>query len=64
MEIRRSILTVDDCVILSSVSRSTIYAAIKSGELPAKKKRRWTRIYADDFERWLGAPLFPARTVA
>jgi excisionase family DNA binding protein len=56
MEIRRALL-------LSSVSRSVIYAAIKSGELPSKKIRRWRRVAVQDFERWLGAPVLP-RNVA
>ncbi len=46
-------LTIRDAVQLSGVSRSTLYRAIKTGDVVARKHGRRTIILADELRAWL-----------
>ena len=46
-------LTIRDAVQLSGVSRSTLYRAIKAGDVVARKHGRRTIILADELRAWL-----------
>ena len=47
------ILKPDECRQLAKVGKSTIFAAIKSGDLPSFKKGRGRFIAGADFADWL-----------
>ena len=46
-------LTIREAVQLSGISRSTLYRAIKAGEVVARKHGRRTIILADELRAWL-----------
>lgn len=46
-------LTVGEAVAASRTSRTAIYAALKRGELQARKRGKRTLILADDLRHWL-----------
>lgn len=45
--------TVGEAVELSGLGRTSLYAAISSGELPARKRGRRTVVLARDLEHYL-----------
>jgi len=45
--------TIAESVNATGVSRSSIYRALKAGELQARKRGRRTLIMADELRRWL-----------
>lgn len=47
-------LTIGEAVAASRTSRTAIYAALKRGELVARKRGKRTLILADDLRAWLG----------
>jgi excisionase family DNA binding protein len=54
----RLLVTVSEAVLLTGVSRSRIFAAIRDESLKATKLAgRRRRIVVADLETWLGAPL-------
>ncbi len=48
-------LAISDAAIRAGVGRSTIYAAINSGALLARKARRRTIVLDTDLQAWLGS---------
>lgn len=48
-------LLVDEAAIVARVSRSAIYEALRSGELPAVRSGRRTLIKRSDLEAWVSA---------
>ncbi len=55
-------LTVEEAANVARVSRSTIYLALRSGTLTARKAGRRTIICPSDLQRFIdGLPLFPGR---
>ncbi len=54
--------TIDDTAMHAKCGRTTIYAAIKSGALKARKIGRRTIILDQDFRGWLAS--LPMRQVA
>lgn len=48
-------LTIPEAVKASGVGRSSLYEAIASGQLPARKLGRRTLIMANDLRNWLDA---------
>ena len=47
--------TIDDTALHAKCGRTTIYAAIKSGHLKARKIGRRTIVLDDDLRGWLGS---------
>ena len=47
--------TIPEAVSATGVSRSSIYRALKAGELSARKSGRRTRIRAEELKRWLNS---------
>jgi excisionase family DNA binding protein len=47
------VFTIAEAKASAGVGRSALYAAIASGELPARKLGRRTLIMADDLKAWL-----------
>jgi excisionase family DNA binding protein len=47
------VFTLSEAKASAGVGRSTLYAAIASGKLPARKLGRRTLIMADDLKAWL-----------
>lgn len=45
--------TIAEAVAVSGVSRSTLYRAMKAGDLQARKRGRTTLFMADELRRWL-----------
>lgn len=50
---RRAAMSIADAALEADVGRDKIYAAIRSGDLIAKKWGRRTIIRGDDFDRFL-----------
>jgi excisionase family DNA binding protein len=46
-------LTIGEAVAVSRTSRTAIYAALKRGELQARKRGKRTLILASDLRAWL-----------
>jgi excisionase family DNA binding protein len=46
-------ISILEAVRLSGISRSSIYQAIRRGELPIRKSGRRTLILTADLQRWL-----------
>jgi hypothetical protein len=55
MPVEKFAFSPDDAAHISSVSRTRIYAEIKSGRLVARKAGKQTVITADDLKSWLNA---------
>lgn len=58
MTFNRFLITVEEAVLLTGVSRSALYLAIKSGALPSRvigSRRR--RILLGDLEKFCGATI-------
>ena len=58
MVFSRALMTVEEAVLVTGISRSLLYKAIQSGELPSRvlgQRRR--RILVGDLEKFVGAPL-------
>jgi excisionase family DNA binding protein len=58
MTFNRFLITVEEAVLLTGVSRSALYVALKNGTLPSRvigSRRR--RILVADLERFIGAPI-------
>jgi excisionase family DNA binding protein len=47
------ILTINEACNQSRTGRTALYAAIKSGQLPARKRGRRTMILAADLRAWV-----------
>jgi excisionase family DNA binding protein len=47
------ILTINEACSLSRTGRTALYAAIKSGQLAARKRGRRTMILASDLRNWI-----------
>jgi predicted DNA-binding transcriptional regulator AlpA len=64
MRIERFLLTVEECVLLTGISRAVLYKAIASEALPSRligQRRR--RVLVSDLEKFVGAPVAVARAV-
>jgi excisionase family DNA binding protein len=58
MTFSRALITVEEAVLLTGISRSLLYKSIQSGALPSRvlgSRRR--RILLGDLEKFVGAPL-------
>jgi excisionase family DNA binding protein len=62
----RFALTIAEAKLAAGVGRSTLYEAISTGRLPARKLGRRTLILADDLRAWLERlpPVKPSKTGA
>lgn len=60
----KAALSIREAGAIADAGRSTMYRAIKSGELVARKRGRRTIILRDDLQRWLDglARVEPAST--
>ena len=47
------ILTINEACAASRTGRTALYTAIKSGELPARKRGSRTMILAKDLKQWV-----------
>ena len=55
MVIQRALLTVDECVLITGVSRAVLYKAISSGALPSRLiGRRGRRVLVGDLNKFVG----------
>jgi excisionase family DNA binding protein len=62
MTFSRVLLTVEEAVLLTGISRSLLYKAMQSRELPSRvlgQRRR--RVLVSDLEKFIGAPVNVAR---
>jgi excisionase family DNA binding protein len=56
MEITQPLaVSIQDAVRLSGIGRSSLYEAIRRGELPIRKSGRRTLLMTDDIRRWLAS---------
>ena len=56
MTFARTMLTIEECVLLTGISRATIYKAISEGTLPSRIiGRAKRRVLVADLEAYIGA---------
>ena len=62
MTFARTFLTIEECVLLTGVSRATLYKAISDKTLPSRLiGRAKRRVLVADLEAYVGAPVAIAR---
>jgi excisionase family DNA binding protein len=63
MSVPVMVFTIKDVCALVHIGRTSLYEAIRRGELQAHKRGRRTLIFSDDLERWLCSlpPISPSK---
>jgi excisionase family DNA binding protein len=63
MTFARTMLTVEECVLLTGISRATLYKSLADGTLPSRiVGRAKRRVLVSDLEAFIGAPVAIARS--